>query len=32
MDLIRVEAISIYLDQPVLCKQKELDYKVSLFS
>ena len=31
-DLIKSKAISIYLEKPVLCKQKEFDYKVSLFS
>ena len=31
-DLIKMEAISIHLEKPVLCKQKEFDYKVSLFS
>ena len=31
-DLIKMEAISIYQEKPVLCKQKEFDYKVSLFS
>ena len=31
-DLIKMEAISIYLEKPVLCKQNEFDYKVSLFS
>ena len=31
MDLIIMEAISIYLEKLVLCKQKEFDYKVSLF-
>ena len=30
-DLIKLEAISIYLEKPVLCKQKEFEYKVSLF-
>ena len=32
MDLIKMEAISIYQEKQVLCKQKEFDYKVSLFS
>ena len=32
MDLIKMEVISTYLEKPVLCKQKEFDYKVSLFS
>ena len=31
-DLIKMETILIYLEKPVLCKQKEFDYKVSLFS
>ena len=31
MDLIIMEAISIYLEKSVLCKQKEFDYKVPLF-
>ena len=30
-DLIKMEAISIHIEKPVLCKQKEFDYKVSLF-
>ena len=32
MDLIKMEAISIYLEKPVLYKQKEFDFKVSLVS
>ena len=32
IDLIEMEAISIYLEKPVLCKQEEFDYKLSLFS
>ena len=31
-DLIKIEAIWIYLEKPVLCKQKDFEYKVSLFS
>ena len=31
-DLIKIKAISIYLEKPVLYKQKEFDYKVSLFT
>ena len=31
-DLIKMEAISLCFEKPVLCKQKEFDYKVSLFS
>ena len=31
IDLVRLEAISISLNKPELCKQKEFDYKVSLF-
>ena len=31
MDLVRLEAISIFLNKPELCKQKEFDYRVSLF-
>ena len=31
VDLVRLEAISIFLKKPELCKQKEFDYKVSLF-
>ena len=31
IDLVRMEAISIFLNKPELCKQKEFDYKVSLF-
>ena len=30
-DLTKMEAISIYLEKPVLCKQKEFVYKVPLF-
>ena len=30
IDLVRLEAISIFLNKPELCKQKEFDYKVSL--
>ena len=30
--LIKMEAISIYLEIPVLCKQNEFYYKVSIFS
>ena len=30
--LIKIEVISIFLEKPVLCKQKEFDYKVCLFS
>ena len=29
--LVRLEAILIFLNKPELCKQKEFDYKVSLF-
>ena len=32
MDLNKMEPISIFLEKPVPCKQKEFDYKVSLFS
>ena len=31
-DLIKMKAISIFLEKPVLCKQEKFDYKVSLFS
>ena len=31
-DLIKIEAIYIHLNKPKLCKQKEFDYSVSLFS
>ena len=31
-DLIKIEAISKYLEKPMLCKQKEFEYKVSLFN
>ena len=31
-DLIKVEAIYIHLNKPKLCKQKEFDYSLSLFS
>ena len=31
-DLVKLEAISIFLEKPELCKQNEFDYKVSLFS
>ena len=31
IDLVRLEAISIFLNKPKLCKKKEFDYKVSLF-
>ena len=31
-DLIKLEAICILLRKPVLCKQKDFDYTVSLFS
>ena len=31
-DIIKMEAISIFLEKSVLCKQKENDNKVSLFS
>ena len=31
-DLIKIEAITIHLNKPKLCKQKEFDYSVSLFS
>ena len=31
IDLVRMEAISIFLNKPELCKQKEIDYKVFLF-
>ena len=31
-DLIKLEAICILLKKPVLCKQKDFDYTVSLFS
>ena len=29
--VIKMEAIAIYLEKPVLCKQKEFVYKVPLF-
>ena len=31
-DLIKMEAILIYLYKPELCKQKEFDYTVALFN
>ena len=31
IDLVRLEAISIFLNKPELCKQKDFDYKVSSF-
>ena len=31
-DLVKLEAISIFLNKPKLCKQEELDYKGSLFT
>ena len=31
LDLLKLEAISIFKNNPELCKQKELDYKLSLF-
>ena len=31
IDLVRMEAISIFLNKPELCKQKEFNYKFSLF-
>ena len=31
-DLIKIEVIYIHLDKPKLCKQKEFDYLLSLFS
>jgi len=31
-DLIKIEAIYIHINKPKLCKQKEFDYSVSLFS
>ena len=31
-ELVKLEAISIFLEKPELCKQKEFDYKVSLLS
>ena len=31
-DLIKMEAIFIYLEKPLLSKQKEFDYKVYVFS
>ena len=31
-DLIKMDTIFIYLDKPLVCKQQEFDYKVSLFS
>ena len=31
-DLNKMKAILIYLKKPVLCKQKEFNYKVSLLS
>ena len=29
-DLVRLEAISVILNKPKLCKQKNVDYKASL--
>ena len=31
IDLVRMEAKSIFFNKPELCKQKEFDYKGSLF-
>ena len=31
-DLVKIEAIYIHLNKPKLCKQKELDYLLTLFS
>ena len=31
IDLVRMEAMSIFLNKPELCKKKEFGYKVSLF-
>ena len=31
-DLIKMDTIFIYLEKPLVCKQQEFDYKVSLFS
>ena len=31
IDLVRLKAISVFLNKPQLCKQKEFDYKISLF-
>ena len=31
-DLLKLEAIFIYLNKPELCKQKEFDYVVALFN
>ena len=31
-DLVKIEAIYIHLHKPKLCKQKEFDYSLSLFS
>ena len=31
-DLVKIEAIYIHLNKPKLCKQKEFDYSLSLFS
>ena len=31
-DLLKLEAICIYLNKPELCKQKEFDYVVTLFN
>ena len=31
-ELIKIEAIYIHLNKPKLCKQKEFDYSLSLFS
>ena len=32
LELIRLEAILIHLDKPNLCKKKEFDYTLALFS
>ena len=32
LDLIRLEAILIHLHKPKLCKKKEFDYDIALFS
>ena len=28
INLVRIEAITIFINKPDLCKQKEIDYKV----
>ena len=31
-DLVKIEAVYIYLNKPKLCKQKDFDYLISLLS